>query len=150
MAITGCSSSGSTTAATSTTHKTQITYDPHATPSPFEMHQKIGFGPVWTMIVDKATATPSSIDVTVILANDGTASALAPDPQLLFTYRPTLFGADTVPTSSSGGNRDVQTGKSTTIVLHFPPLTPTPKSGVLFLHNQHLAGHQSVTVNLRF
>ena len=145
-----CSSSGSTTAATSTTHKTQITYDPHATPSPFEMHQKIGFGPVWSMVVDKATDDEKSIDVTVLLDNTAATPTLLPDPQILFTYRPTLFGSDVAPASSSGGNREVAAGHTETVVLHFPAYTPVPKAGVLYLHDKHLPGTENVTVDLRF
>ena len=147
---TGCSSGSSDTAASTTSAPRPTNTLPPLPAMPFEMHQRVGLGANWQMIVDSAALDGTTLHVEVQLLNVGTTPFTLPGAASLFAARPGLYKADLPATGGRGDTAVVAAGTTAKVGIDVADFVAISGSNpVLYLKGGALDGSKDTLVNLR-
>ena len=148
----GCSSSGSDTAATTTSLKLPTaTLNPNRIPAPHSLRQTIGLGPSWQMIVNEATFSGTTVVVTLSLRNGSAESITIPaDLRSMFMARDWIGGKDIAPADITVAPSTVASGTAANVTIAFDDVAIDAKDPTLVFRGRKLNGSLDATVALKY
>jgi hypothetical protein len=118
--------------------------------NPFPMHQHIGLGDVWEMIVNDTSQHGQTRTVDLDLINDsGKAQKLPADLGPLFKARAAIFTSEYPLHSATGAGATVGPFKSIGLHLVFEPFPAKSAFPALYFYGKNLGNSLDVAVGLK-